>query len=85
MLEEESVKRLTMIHGEIDSGSYRSRRVSSNVDQLVDRVLANRFGKQKSRMPWKKMLTVILAIFMIMAALCFLSACYIFLLPRKVL
>ena len=70
MLEEEKVKKLTMIHGEVDSDSYRSRRCiysdkySSNIDCLVDRVISKRYGKQtvhrivKKKLPIKEIVAI---------------------------
>jgi len=80
MLEEENVKKLTMIHGEVDSGNYQSQkpvhsdRSFSNVDVLVDKILANRYGRQKTRgsSPWKKISSIMLILFVVLAAIPFM-------------
>ena len=60
MLEDKSVKKLTMIHGEIDSGSYNSHRIvysdkkSFNIDCLVNNVISKRYAKHKFRRVVKK-------------------------------
>ena len=80
MLEEEKVKKLTMIHGEVDSDSYRSRRCiysdkySSNIDYRVDRVLAKHCKISRSNinivrgLPWKQILGFVIALFIVLAA-----------------
>ena len=75
MLGEDRNRKVTAIRERIDSGSYRPRRKaysgrsSSNVDHLVDKALAKRFGSQKSKMSWKKMMTVALVLFMVLTSL----------------
>ncbi len=77
MLEEEKTWKINTIREEIDSGSYKSQhcacsaKYSSNVDYLVDKVLVKRYGHQKivKKTSWKKILSIVLACFVVLAAI----------------
>jgi hypothetical protein len=77
MLEEDRIRMLSWIHREIDSGSYQSHKLeksSSNINYAVDPVLAKNYRRKingqakKHSFPWKQVLTVVLALFVVLAA-----------------
>jgi hypothetical protein len=81
MLDEKKIQKLNMIHKEIDSGSYvsygrvYSDKFSSDINNIVDCVLANYKKSQKAvsrswrRVPWKQIISVALVLFMFLAAI----------------
>jgi len=76
----EKIQNINTIREEIDSGSYKSHRsvnskkYSSNIDNLVDELLCNNYHKKKliKRLPWKKILSAIVLLFVISAAIQFI-------------